>query len=153
MFENMSRRQQRQALAPIFASLILIGVAGAIGVGMLTFGQDFIGSASKTGPIEIDFITLQNSGGLTYVSAGVTNTSDQALANMKIIIYVGTEQMDAVLFNNISVGVGADASETSIVQYDGTAKFLPKNTSALVEIVATGSTGTIKSELKPIRVY
>jgi len=145
-------QKQRQALAPIMSSIILIGIAAAIGGLILVFGSELTESAFETGPIDIRSLTIKNSGSASYVSANVHNTNDESLNDMKILMYVGESALDELAFSQTSIDVDAEASMTTLVLNQTNPLYLPTGTKVLVVIEATDSTGTITSVPESVRV-
>ena len=145
-------RKQRQALAPIMSSIILIGIAAGIGAVVYIYAGELTESAFETGPIDIRSLSITNSGSASYVSANVKNTNDESLNDMKILMYVGESALDELAFSQTSINIDAEASMTTLVLNQTNPLYLPTGTKVLVVIEATDSTGTVTSEPESVRV-
>jgi len=146
--------KQRQAISPLIAVVLLIGIV-AVGGGALLIGvTDTIKTAMLVDSIDIKEINIQNTDTASYITATVKNNGNSGLSTLKVIVDLGDDTTFEANFDPADLNSGVSSSvREKITDSAGTDVYLTAGTKYLVEVTATTSNGGIISETIGIRPF
>lgn len=143
--------QKRQAVSGVLVAVIMIGISLTLAAIVLTFGQEFTENALSIEPINVDSVSIRNSGQTSYVYAAIKNSGNTELQDAEVVIHDGKGQLDAIAFSQTSITTGTTASLTSAITNKTDSHYLPYGKEVLVQIKAVSPSGEIV-ETKPTTV-